>query len=363
LVEENSLATVLGLDIGGANTKVALITTQNGKLQTVKVAVEYFPVWKEPQKLATVLLTLAKQLNIGQFDALGVTMTAELSDAYATKREGVNQILASVKLAFQSQPIFVLDTQSKLISIKAAEKTPLSVAAANWVATGWLVSQKIRDCVIVDVGSTSTSIIPIVLGQVAAKGKTDLDKLLFGELVYTGSLRTNVAAIVNRIPVKGGVAAVSSELFALSADVHLILGNITEKQYICETADGRGKTVPEALGRLARVVCADVEMLTQKEIVSIAKYIYDQQIQQVADSLAKIYNNMKTQESGEIPVVITGLGKDFIARAAAEKNGIEMIIDFSSLIHDDADYATPAFGVALMTASKLEGDLIQWTPQ
>jgi probable H4MPT-linked C1 transfer pathway protein len=363
LVEENSLVSVLGLDIGGANTKAALITTQNGKLQTVKVAVEYFPVWKEPQKLATLLLRLAKQLNIGQLDALGVTMTAELSDAYVTKREGVHQILASVKQAFQSQPIFVLDTESKMISIKAAEETPLSVAAANWVATGWLVSQKIRDCVIVDVGSTSTSIIPILNGQVAAKGKTDLDKLLCGELVYTGSLRTNVAAIVNHVPVKGGVAGVSSELFALSADVHLILGNITEKQYICETADGRGKTIPEALARLARVVCADIEMLNQREIVSIAKYVYNQQIQQVADSLEKVYKKIKEQESSEIPVVVTGLGKEFLARAAVEKDGIEMIIDLASLIHDDAAYATPAFGVALMTASKLEGDQIQWTPQ
>ena len=197
------------------------------------------------------LLTLAKQLNIGKLDALGVTMTAELSDAYVTKREGVHQILASVKQAFPNQPIFVLDTQSKMISIKAAEETPLWVAAANWVATGWLVSQKICDCVIVDVGSTSTSIIPILHGQVAAKGKTDLDKLLCGELVYTGSLRTNVATIVDHIPVKGGVAGVSSELFALSADVHLVLGNITAEQYICETADGRGKTIPEALGRLS----------------------------------------------------------------------------------------------------------------
>jgi (4-(4-[2-(gamma-L-glutamylamino)ethyl]phenoxymethyl)furan-2-yl)methanamine synthase len=363
LVEENSLVTVLGLDIGGANTKAVLITTQNGKLQSFKVAVEYFPIWKEPQKLSSVLLMLAKQLNIGQLDALGVTMTAELSDAYATKREGVHQILASVKQAFPNQKILVLDAQSKMISIKAAEKTPLSVAAANWVATGWLVSQKIRDCIIIDVGSTSTSIIPILLGQVAAKGKTDLDKLLCGELVYTGSLRTSVAAIVDLIPVKGGVAGVSSELFALSADVHLILTNISEKQYICETADGRGKTIPEALARLARVVCADTEMLNQKEIVSIAKYVYNQQIQQVADSLERVYKKIKEQNSGEIPVVITGLGKDFIARAAAEKNGIKMIIDLASLIHDNAAYATPAFGVALMTASKLDGDLIHWTPQ
>ena len=103
---------------------------------------------------------------------------------------------------------------------------------------------------VVDVGSTSASIIPIVNGQVAAKGKTDLDKLICGELVYTGSLRTNVAAIVHSVPVKGGIAGVASELFALSGDVHLVLGNITEKQYTCETADGRGKSLPEALARL-----------------------------------------------------------------------------------------------------------------
>ena len=363
LVEENSLVTVLGLDIGGANTKAALITTQKGKLQSAKVNVEYFPIWKKSQNLASMLLKLAKQLNLGQLDALGVTMTAELSDVYITKQVGVRQILASVKQAFPNQPIFILDTQANMISIKAAEETPLSVAAANWVATGWIVAQRILNCVIVDVGSTSTSIIPVLNGQIVAKGKTDLEKLLCGELVYTGSLRTNVASIVSRIPVKEGVAGVSSELFALSADVHLVLGNIAKKQYICETADGRGKTFQEALARIARVVCADTEMLSQQEILSIAAYVCTQQIKQVAESLAKVCKNMETRISSRIPVVVTGLGKDFIARAAAEKNGVGVIIDLATLIRDDFAYATPAYGVALMTASKLEGDLIDWTPQ
>ena len=85
-----------------------------------------------------------------------------------------------------------------------------------------------------------------------ARGKTDLEKLMCGELVYTGSLRTNVAAIVHSIPIRNGVAGVASELFALSGDVHLVLGNISEEDYTSETADGRGKTVPEALARLSQ---------------------------------------------------------------------------------------------------------------
>jgi probable H4MPT-linked C1 transfer pathway protein len=101
-----------------------------------------------------------------------------------------------------------------------------------------------------------------------------LEKLVNGELVYTGALRTNVAAIVNAVPVRGGMARVSSELFATSGDVHLVLGNIGEEDFSTDTADGRGKSRAEALARLARVVCADVEMLSEGEIVRIAEHVY-----------------------------------------------------------------------------------------
>ena len=261
---------VLGYDIGGANTKAALMHTENGKVLGVDVAVEYFPIWKEPEKLTSVLTALKERLNARKLDAVGVTMTAELSDAYRTKREGVHQILSCVEKAFPNLPIFVLNTAAELFSPECAEKDPLSVAAANWIATGWLVAQHLKNALVVDVGSTSTSIIPIVNGQVAAKGKTDLDKLICGELVYTGSLRTNVAAIVQSISLKNGAARVSSELFAQSGDVHLLLGNITEADYTSETADGRAKNIPEALARLSRVVCADNEMLTKHHCYNIS---------------------------------------------------------------------------------------------
>ena len=344
--------------------KAALLNVEKGQLKTGWVAVEYFPVWKEPARLTSVLLlTLKQRLGADCLDGLGVTMTAELSDVYQTKREGVQKILACVKNAFPNIPIHVLNTDAKLEPLSFAEKEPLGVAAANWAATGWLVAQRVRDCVVVDVGSTSRSIIPIIDGQVAAKGKTDLGKLICGELVYTGCLRTNVCAIVHSVPVKGGVAKVASELFALSGDVHLLLGNITKKQYTSETADGRGKTLAEALGRLARVVCADTEMLTQQEIVNIAKCIYDEQVTQVAEGLKAAYSHVKTLTSNKVPVVVTGLGKDFLARKAAEKIGVDSIVDLASLVQSDAAIATPAFAVALMTAWELEGRDIEWTRQ
>jgi len=347
---------VLGLDIGGANTKAVYVRTVQHKVQSVKAAVEYFPVWKEPKKLDSVLAAVGKRMDAAGVGVVAVTMTAELSDAYQTKREGVQQILTSVETAFPMAQVYVINSDAELESSDKARQDPLGVAAANWAGTGWLVAKRIGDCVVVDVGSTSSSIIPVLKGKVAAKGKTDLDKLICGELVYTGSLRTNVAAIVQSVPMKGAMAKVSSELFALSADVHLVIGNISNEQYTCETADGRGKTASEALARLSRLVCADTEMLSSQEILGMAEYIYDIQIEQIAEGLAKVKAYMQAKGVQEVPVVVTGLGRDFLARKAAEKTGATNVLDLGLLMPVEAVVATPAFAVALMAAEKVEGE-------
>jgi probable H4MPT-linked C1 transfer pathway protein len=357
------LITVLGLDIGGANTKAVLLSTKKAEVIGFRCASKYFPIWKNPQALTDILTHLKDQFGADPLDALGVTLTAELSDAYPTKREGIHHILCCVKSAFLDVPIFVLTTDVKLLALETAKKNPLCTAAANWVATGWLVAQYLKDAVVVDVGSTSTSIIPISGGHVVARGKTDLDKLICGELVYTGSLRTNISAIVHSIPTKNGVASVSSEMFALSGDMHLALGNISEADYTSETADGRGKTLAEVYARLARVVCADTDMLTTPEIIEMAKYLYEQQISQITVGIAKTYIYTKTLTENRVPVVVTGLGKNFLARKAAEKAGVDTIVDLDHLLPKEVALATPAVGVAWMTATKLLGETPVWISQ
>lgn len=353
------MVSVLGYDVGGANTKAALLCTEDGKT-SVKVASQYFPIWKKPERLTEVLLSLKAKLGAEELDAVGVTMTAELSDAYQTKREGVNHILGCAQKAYPDVAIYVLDTDARLTTIIEAENNPLSVSSANWAATGWLLGRHIKNAVIVDVGSTSTSIIPVVNGKLAEKGKTDLDKLLCGELVYTGSLRTNIAAIVHSVPIRGGVAGVSSELFATSGDVHLVLGHISADDFTAETADSRGKTLQESMARLSRVICADTEMLTRQEITDLAHYIYSQQIKQIVDGLDRVYNYTKALTDEKLPIVVTGLGKDFLARKAAESIGADSVIDLDQVLPAQAVLATPAVGVALMTANKASEEIIEW---
>jgi len=200
----------------------------------------------------------------------------------------------------------------------------------------------------------------VVNGKVVAEGRTDLEKLLNGELVYTGALRTNVAAIVKYVPIRGGNVRVSSELFAQSGDVHLLLGHIRERDYTVETADGRGKTRKEAMARLARVVCADVDMLDEQEIIEMAKFIYEKQVEQIADGLMQVYERMRRRVRKGIPAVVAGCGRNFLAGKAAEKIGLSEVIDLGELLGVNTAYGSPSVGVALLVASRLEGTIAEW---
>lgn len=352
---------VLGIDIGGANTKAALIITENGGVIELKTVVKYFPFWLRNTMLVRSMLTSIREELAGseRLDCVGVTMTAELSDVYQTKREGVYQILNCVAQTFQDMSVFVLGTDSKLLPINSVIE-PLKIASANWTATGWMIANRISDGVVIDVGSTTTSIIPIEQGKVTAIGKTDLEKLISHELIYTGSLRTNVAAIVSCLPLRGNKVNVSSELFATSGDVHFVLGNIKKSEYTTETADGKGKTYKDSLARIAHVVCADLEMLTQREILQMSKHIYTRQIEQIAEGLDAAYQRLRTDAKRTIPAIVAGLGKDFLARKAAEKASIAQIIDLDCIFSKGVAFASPATGVAFMAATKIEGRNLEW---
>jgi uncharacterized hydantoinase/oxoprolinase family protein len=141
----------------------------------------------------------------------------------------------------------------------------------------------------------------------------------------------------------------------------MVLGNIAPDEYKVETADGRGKTRFESLARLARVICADVNMLEESEILSIAKQIQEAQVEQVAAGLRQVMTGMKSISSDDISAIVTGIGKDFLARKAARKAGFKEIIDLEKLTKNPfVTKATPALAVALMVANRVQRRRVRW---
>jgi probable H4MPT-linked C1 transfer pathway protein len=304
-------AATLAVDIGGANTKAARL--EGGSLRTVS---RPFEVWRDRDALAAVLREVAGEVAAQPADAVAITMTAELSDAFRTKREGVGFVLDAAQAALGDGALSVLTTAGELVSVQAARARPWDVAAANWVATALAVAEVHRDALLIDVGSTTADVVPIVDGRVAASARDDLGRLLAGELVYTGVLRTNLAAIAPRVPVRGGWCPVSSEYFAISADVHVVLGHLAPEAYDCPTPDGRPTTAAFARERIARLVCSDVEQLDAAQIDAIAAYLHGEQLRALEEAARRVQRTL----APDAPVVLVGAGA-FLGREVAARLG------------------------------------------
>jgi hypothetical protein len=214
------------------------------------------------------------------------------------------------------------------------------------MATAMLLACHATDAILVDVGGTTADIIPIRAGRVVAQGRTDPERLLAGELVYTGALRTTVSAIVSRVPLWGRECPVAAEAFAVSGDVHLLLGSLGPDDYTCPTPDGRPATPAFAAERLARVVCADVEMLALEEIVGIAAWVAQAQVRQIAAALARVAARLERPAA----VVATGQGA-FLAHRAAAECGLPSS-ELKDALGLDVNTVAPAVAVAWLLASR-----------
>jgi (4-(4-[2-(gamma-L-glutamylamino)ethyl]phenoxymethyl)furan-2-yl)methanamine synthase len=330
---------VIGLDVGGANTKAVW---RNGPER--RVASRPFEVWRDRGALAAVIREVVAGVAPEPAEAVALTTTAELSDAFRTKREGVGFVLDTAEEALDGTELVAFTTSGELVPFSEARARAPEVAAANWLASALAVAAVYPDAVLIDVGSTTADVIPIAAGQVVAAGRTDLDRLLAGELVYTGVLRTNLAAIAPRVPVQGSSCPVASELFAISADVHLILGHLAADDYTCPTPDGRPATVEYARERVARLVCADAEQLGVGEIDAIAAYLHAEQVRQLEAAVKRVSERL----DGHPAVVPLGTGA-FLARETAERLGQEVVeLPWSAAERD----AAPAAALAALLAAR-----------
>ena len=191
---------VIGLDVGGANTKA--VWRDGDARRTVS---RPFEVWRDRETLdRRRCATSSPRLRRGEPPELvALTTTAELSDAFRTKREGVAFVLDAVAgraagaVAGRSRPRATSSASPRRASGRSRSPPPTGSRAR------WPSPRVHPDALMLDVGSTTADVIPIAGGRVAAAGRTDLDRLLAGELVYTGALRTNLAAIAPRVPVRG----------------------------------------------------------------------------------------------------------------------------------------------------------------
>ncbi|WP_457554907.1 hydantoinase/oxoprolinase family protein [Candidatus Pyrohabitans sp.] len=320
---------ILTLDIGGANTKLLLFDEARGEI--VRSEVHYFPFWKRKEEFSRFLRRIAPPA-----ERVAATLTAELSDVFESKREGVAYVVQVVRELFPRARFLSVDRRL------LAEPGP-ELAGANYVASVYYLERFFGEGVLLDIGSTTCDVIPFRRGEVLYK-KTDLERMLAGQLVYTGYLRTPLNTIAEKVPFRGRMLRLASEYFAITADLYLILGELS--QYSCDTPDGGEKTREAALRRVARLLCADLREVGEAELIELCRYLAERQASIVAEALRRVSDSY-----GLSMVYLAGTGRA-LARRAAMQAGLAWV-DLAEVTpaHDNL----PCLGLAYMVLDDAGG--------
>jgi probable H4MPT-linked C1 transfer pathway protein len=326
---------VLALDIGGANLKAA---HSSGAARS-----QPFALWKSPAALPDALRHLLRDWP--PYELLAVTMTGELCDCFATKREGVRAILDAVSAVAGAAPVRVWLTDGRLVDIDVARSRPLRAAAANWLALATFAGRFAPrgPALLIDVGSTTTDIIPLLDGRPVPRARADTERLRSGELVYSGVLRTPLCALLRDYG--------AAEFFATTRDIYLMLGRLPEDPSDCDTADGRPATRACAEARVARMICADLETSTKAERRKVAERACWEQWLQFVGCAGAVGRSLRRETE---TIILAGVGEFFVEKNITGEQfwPLSRKVSLARELGEEISRAAPAYALAVLASER-----------
>ena len=327
----------LALDIGGANIKAA-----DGLGHAQAYA---FALWRDSARLAQQIRTAISEAPPA--DHLAVTMTGELADCFESKAAGIRFILEAVRAGSDNRHARVYLVDGRLVAPSIAMAAPPLAAASNWHALARFAGRyaPTGTALLLDAGSTTCDVIPLADGKPTAHGATDTQRLLAGELVYTGVERSPVCAVAGLVPYRGQSCPLVHEVFATMRDVYLVLGKLHEDFADHSTADHRPATKAAARTRLARMIAADADEFNHRDAAVVAQATADAQASRLAAAIEQVKARLPAPLER---IVLSGHG-EFLARDALELLSIRVpVISLTQELGPAISRSAPAHALAVL---------------
>jgi (4-(4-[2-(gamma-L-glutamylamino)ethyl]phenoxymethyl)furan-2-yl)methanamine synthase len=340
------MSTVIGWDIGGVHLKAA--RAESGRIvKAIQVAA---PLRSGVERLAEAFDRA--QAELGAAGHHVATMTGELADTFPSRPDGVGCLAMLAARKLDGAPVSIYAGPVGYVGPEEAREHADLVASANWHACASFIAGRRRNALLIDMGSTTTDLVPIAGGKVAAHGYTDAQRLAAGELVYTGLVRSFIMACADRAPFKGAWTPLINENFANMADTYRILGSLPEQADMMATADGRAKTREGSRARLARMVGADDGDADDRAWTALAQWFAEMQMRSVIDAVMLVDSHHLLP--ADAPVVAAGIGahvvKEIAQRVGRSCVGFDALLEGAPHARAAAMLCAPAAALALMNS-------------
>lgn len=338
---------IVGWDVGGAHLKAALIG-HDGRI--LKVLQKPCPLWLGIERLQQAVGEVLRELPA--VDLHAITMTGELVDCFASREQGVQAITATMRTLLGATPMLIYaGCAGFLRPEQVGIDQVMNIASANWLASATLAADAQSDALFVDIGSTTTDILLIENHRLLNSGYSDYQRLVSGELLYTGIVRTAVMAVAQTAQFKGRQMGLMAEYFATMADVYRLTGDLHEAHDQSETADGAEKTALASARRLSRMTGYEFDVKDMALWHDFARHLKGRQKQQIKE--AGLRQLERRCNATSTTLIGAGVGR-FLIRELAEELQL-MYRDFAELLpmyaenaEQDAGDCAPAASVACL---------------
>ena len=337
---------IIGWDIGGAHVKAALLNQAGEVVQSIQ---QPCPLWKGLSYLEQAMEAILRVLpNNTAMHA--VTMTGELVDCFSSREQGVEAIIRTLQNRLNTRDIRIFAGVKGFIGVEEVAKADcMDIASANWIASAQLAAKRNEQALFVDIGSTTTDILLIERHALQALGYSDYQRLVSGELLYTGIVRTAVMAVAQQAEFNGQTMGLMAEYFATMADVYRVIGDLNEAHDQNETADGAEKNPQASARRLSRMTGYEFVESDWSLWLAFAQTLKQRQKSLIRQACLKQIK--RSSQPDRIGLVGAGVGRVLVREIAAD---LELAyLDFNRLFDrlpdtlDAADCA-PAVAVAYL---------------
>lgn len=340
--------TCIGWDVGGAHLKAVLLNADGSVVAATQV---YCSLWRGLRELEFAIDNVLLEFSA---DRHVVTMTGELADIFANRREGVLSIAATLTRKL-GETVQYYAGKHGFVGVDAVEKRWSDIASMNWYASVQYVAQHVPRALFVDIGSTTTDIARIEQAIPHSIGFTDASRMQHDELVYTGVVRTPLMALAQKIPFGGHMSNVAAEHFATTADVYTLTGELAIAENVAETADGAEKSMQASACRIARMVGCDADDAPLASWIALAQAFKRVQLDQIRDALLKQISLLP--DNTGLKLVGAGAGS-FLVAELAKSLGFEYqaVTEFIAADNVEAKQMAavcfPAYAVAYLDIKK-----------
>lgn len=363
----------LGIDLSVGKIKLCLLTLSDqgekfsGGWVSLPVPFEYINereyVFEDGLKKAINVFLEHNNTGVKEIDIV-IFCTGGAYYMFKSFNDGLKYVVGILDKLFNNKEVYFIRSDSELIHINKIKKLPFKQASAftctNFLGTSILASKIIKDGLAIDMGTISTSIIPIINGVIDPQAKVDpenyvLHRYTTGKHLWYGVMLTPIIYISHTVETNKN-RYILSRRCCMTDSICSIL-DLIDSQTANKHVSDRSSFLPSkemAYINLAESLGVDVDFIGKKELQSVAKRIYNIFLDKFSNYIQDIIKYSNLPVKSKLKIMVGGLGERVFIKPALKKLGFKdkQII---SIPEDGSNLwsATSVYGLALYGLEKI----------